>query len=338
MSSLIDPLPAQSHSGLHDFFKWAGRALRNELLDFRFHYPIEAVPVAGPKQSLHYYVYSDRLFFDVMRLTGDGVPVQRSRLLGTVVNPAYVAWFGLMNLERNLRGLEPTGREIFLKQIQRLVAHGVSKDDGSIVWPYLFDWNEGHCFFKAPWISSISQGLAISALVRGYRLTGRPQLLDVAMAATLPFETPIEKGGVRTEEGGHVHFEEYPGYPLARVLDGFLFSLLGLYDLLVETEDRNTRQLFSDGVNGLTRTIEFWDYRKKWTWYGSHGFLCLPQYNVLNSCLLAALGRLSGERRLSEYATQWNPRSRSWLDRIEVFSIFLLTKQWARIRFFRLKS
>ena len=56
MSSLIDPLPAQSHSGLHDFFKWAGRALRNELLDFRFHYPIEAVPVAGPKQSLHYYV------------------------------------------------------------------------------------------------------------------------------------------------------------------------------------------------------------------------------------------------------------------------------------------
>src|SRR2546430_17420741 len=98
MSSLIDPLPAQSHSGLHDFFKWAGRALRNELLDFRFHYPIEAGPVAGLQQSLHYHVYSDRLFFVVMRFTRDGVPVQRSRLLGTVVNPAYVSLVGLMHL------------------------------------------------------------------------------------------------------------------------------------------------------------------------------------------------------------------------------------------------
>ena len=49
-------------------WRWAVRALRNEVLEFRLEYPIEETPLAGPNDSLHYYVFSERLFRDSMEL------------------------------------------------------------------------------------------------------------------------------------------------------------------------------------------------------------------------------------------------------------------------------
>jgi glycogen(starch) synthase len=311
---------------------WAVKALRAELWGFRFDFPIETVRAAGPRDSLHYYVYSDRLFFDVMELDAQGIPRQRHWAYGEGYNPAYVPWYGLMSLERHLRGLDPAGGQTFLKQVEWLVAHGVRRDDGAIVWHYPVDWWEGACLLKAPWISAMAQGLAISALVRGYRITGDQRLLDVACAATRVFETNVEDGGVRTLEDGHPLYEEYPGYPLARVLDGFLFSLLGLYDLAVETDDRAVFDLFAHGVDGLRHRLPFWDYRGRWSWYGSHGYLCLPHYNKLNGALLATLARLSGDSMLQQYAERWDPRRLSVRGRAEVFVVFVLTKNRSRLR------
>lgn len=311
---------------------WAARALQSELWGFRFDFPVETVPTAGSRESLHYYVYSDRLFFEVMELDPHGIPVQRSRTFAEAYNPAYVAWYGLMNLERSLRGLDPSGGQTFLKQVRWLVSNGIRRDDGAVVWPYPLDWREGACLLRAPWISAMAQGLALSALVRGYRITGHERLLEIGRAATRVFEKSVEEGGVRTVEGGYALYEEYPGYPLPRVLDGFLFSLLGLYDLAVETGERAVFDLFADGVDGLKHMLPFWDYRGKWSWYGSHGFLCPPHYNKLNGALLSAVGRLAGEPTLVRYAQRWDPRRLTALGRAEVFLVFLVTKNWCRLK------
>lgn len=317
---------------------WAARALRNELFGFRFNYPLEAVPDAGSKDSLRYYVYSERLFLDAMDLDAQGIPLQRSRTIGETYNPAYVAWYGLVSLERYERELDPAGDKAFLKQVAWLEAHAVRREDGAVVWPYSTDWWEGHCHFKAPWISAMAQGLAMSALVRGYRITGRQHLLDTGLAATKVFEKNIEDGGVRTLEGGHVLYEEYPGYPLPRVLDGFLFSLLGLYDLSTETGDPRVFQLFADGIDGLKHTLPFWNYRGKWSWYGSHGYLCPPHYHTLNFALLSILERLTGDSVLGRYARMWHPKRLSRWDRAEILLVFALTKNWARLRLLNRKE
>jgi hypothetical protein len=314
---------------------WGGRAIWHELLGFRFDYPIEVVSAAGSRESLHYYVYSERLFFDAMDLDPQGIPLQRSRIFGETYNPAYVAWYGLMNLERSLRGVDPAGRGALLKQVDWLVAHGLRHEDGSVVWPLTIDWQEGDCSFKAPWISAMAQGLAMSALVRGYRMTGRQHLLDLCHRATRVFERNVEGGGVRTLERGHVLYEEYPGIPLPRVLDGFLFSLLGLYDLSVQTGDSKVVQLFADGFDGLKHMLEFWNYRDKWSWYGSHGYLSPPQYNKLNGALLTSLGRLADDPIVGRYAELWDPRQLTALGRVEVFLVFLFTKNRVRLKHLR---
>lgn len=323
---------ARPWPGVGEPFWWAVRALRNELWGFRFDYPLEAVPAAGPKGSLHYHVYSERLFFDVMDLDAQGIPLQRSRLFGETYNPAYVAWYGLANLERALRGVDAGGESAFLKQVEWLAVHATRRDDDGLVWPYTFDWREGGCLLKAPWISAMSQGLAMSALVRGYRITRRPALLDLALAASRVFEKGVEDGGVRTLDQGRILFEEYPGHPLPRVLDGFLFGLLGLHDLAIETGDPQASQLLSDGVEGLSRALEFWNYRDKWTRYGSHGYLSPPHYHKLNGVLLTALAKVTGNTVVARYAEMWGTEKLSRLDRAEIFLAFVMTKNWARLR------
>jgi D-glucuronyl C5-epimerase-like protein len=315
-------------------WRWAIRAFRKEILEFRFDYPIEEVLLAGPKRSLQYYIFSERLFLDAMRLDGNGIPLHCSRTFVSY-NPAYIAWYGLVHLERSIRQDDAAGRDVFLKQVQWLVDNAVRREDGSIVWPLTFDWREGDCLFRAPWISAMIQGLAISALVRAHRIIGDGHVLDLCRGATRVFEKDVQDGGVRTFEVGHAVYEEYPGFPLPRVLDGYLFSLLGLYDFVAETQDSNARELLSDGINGLKYLLPFWDYRGRWSRYGAHGYLCPPHYHRLNGALLASLARLTGDGLLDRYATSWASDRLGAAAKAEIFLTFLLTKNWCRIRHFR---
>lgn len=309
---------------------WAVTALRRELWGFRFDYPIETVPAAGSTASLHYYVYSDRLFFDAMEPGPDGTPVQRSRTLH-IYNPAYVAWYGLMSLERWLRYEDSEALSAFHRQVAWLEAHAVRRDADATVWPVTVDWQEGASRLNAPWISAMVQGLVISTLVRAHRITGEPRLLEYCHRAIAVFDRTIEEGGVRTVDAGRVTYEEYPAFPLSRVLDGYLFGLLGLYDLFAQTQDPRAGRLFAEGLEGLKNALPFWDYNGKWSWYGAHGYLCPPHYNKLNSALLTALGRLSGERTLTRYAEAWTPTRLNALERAEVFLVFLFTKNRTRL-------
>ena len=94
-------------------------------------------------------------------------------------------------------------------------------------------------------------------------------------------------------------------------------SLLGLYDLFVETGDPATGSLFTEGIKGLRAMLPVWDYRKRWSWYGSRFYLCPPPYHWLNRALLEVLGRLTLDPVLAEYAEAWKPEHLSALQRTQ---------------------
>lgn len=310
----------------------AAKGITEDTVGFRFVYPMRIVPEAGPRESLHYYIYSDRLFFNSMELDDEAIPCMHTRLWGKFYNPAYIAWYGLMKLEQSLQ-LGRNSSPAFETQIRWLIQHAARQADGSVVWHFPVDVVEGRCRLKAPWISAMIQGLALSALVRAHRLgLGNTDLIELCRSATAVYSRGIEQGGLRSFEDGHVLYEEYPGYPLARVLDGFLFGLLGLYDLWVETRDDDVRRLFDEGVDGLAHCIPVWDFRNKWSWYGSQGYLCPPHYHTLNRMLLAVVARLSGNERLAAQAAAWNPERLTPRLRAKVFVLFVCLKQWSRVR------
>lgn len=312
---------------------YAVRALRRELFEFRLTYPLEIVPGAGPKESLLYYLYSDKLSWSVMSMDAAGIPRARGRLYGEVYKPSYIAWWGLVNLGHYLLRDDPNGRDVFLRQVDWLEEHVTFESDGSAVWTVPFDNVEGKHLCLAPWTSAYDQGIVISALVRGYRLTKRRTLIDLLERSYRAFEIKVEAGGVRQPlRNGRVVYAEVPGSAAPGILDGFLTSLLGLYDLMVETGNPKVSQLFDDGITGLRSQLSIWDYRGKWSWYASRAYLCPPSYHVLNWRLLTVIARLTQDSALAAQAARWNPERLSRRDKIEIYLAHLVTKNARRIR------
>lgn len=309
------------------------RALQNEIFEFRFRYPLNVIPQAGPKESLHYYLHSDKLSWSVMSMDSSGIPRARGRLYGEVYKPSYIAWWGLVNLGHYLLRSDKNGREVFLRQIDWLEDHATIGPQGAVVWTNPFDSVEGDTVLVAPWVSAYDQGMVISALVRGYRITRRPRLMELLRGARHIFEISTQDGGVRqTLPGGAVVYSEVPGTPTPGILDGFLTALLGLYDLFVETNDPQVEELFREGINGLKSALPVWDYRQKWSWYASRAYLCPPAYHVLNANLLKIIARLASDPGLAAQADRWNLDRLSLADKIEIYFAFLLTKNWRRAR------
>src|SRR5512135_2259480 len=154
----------------------------------------------------------------------------------------------------------------------------------------------------------------MSALVRAWRITRRQSLLDLVKSSARVFELDSMCNGVRVREEGHVVYTEIPGMAAPGIMDGFMRSLLGLYDLYMETEESEAYDLFREGVEGLRYFLPRWDYRKKWSWYSNRSYLCPPSYHALNRVLLAVLARLTGESSFAEYAERWNPDRLSKLE------------------------
>lgn len=309
--------------------------LYGEIAEFRFDYPLVIVPEAGPNDSLHYYWYKYSKippYRPVMRLDSNGIPRVWNRVTGVAYRPAFVAMYGLNNLSHYLRGRGQAYLDVFLNQVEWLEEHAIIRADGAVVWPHDFDLREGSVLLRAPWLSANVQGLVISALVRGWRITRRPRLLELLKGSARVYHLDWEDNGIRIGSEGHVVYTEFPGVPAPGVMDGFMTSLLGLYDLYVETGDPAVKELFEEGTKGLRHFLPRWDYRKKWTVYSNRCYLCPPGYHYLNRVLLSALARVTGDSCFAEYAEAWDPDRLSTLDQVEIYLAFLLTKNACRLK------
>ena len=312
--------------------KYAFRAIWSEIFNFHFNYPLDAVPEAGPRESLHYYIYSERLAWDVMQLDPVGVPRARTRLMGEFYRPALIAWWGLVNLGHYLRHQDTESLSRFTTQIDWLQREAVRRPDGATVWPNQFDCLQGKTLLVAPWVSAVDQGFIISALVRAYRLTRKPELLSLLENTGRIFELGVDEGGVRVPVDQGALYTELPGGSVPGIFDGFMTALLGIYDLAVETGSQNAAALFEDGMRGLRLYLPYWNYRDEWSWYGSRAYLCPPSYHNLNRLLLGELGRLTANAEMMSLAEKWNPRNLGLTSRAHIYLRFVASKNAARVR------
>ena len=142
--------PLSTSTAFVESLRYAVRALCREIFSFRFDYPFEIVPEAGPKKSLHYYLYSEKLSWSQMSMDPAGIPRARGRLTGNVYKPAYIAWWGLVNLGHFLRHRDHASRDIFLNRVSWLKSEAVIRSDGAVVWPNNFDCLQGATSLKRP--------------------------------------------------------------------------------------------------------------------------------------------------------------------------------------------
>lgn len=264
------------------------RRIQRAWRDFLQEYTI----VQGPVDKGGYYIDSTDLWdicLDVQTERMDfkeGVLYVRYPSIGIQENPAYIAWYGLICLNRWFIHGDKRYLERAVIQGEWLANHAVSWNN-AVRWEYQFDFVNGDGVLKAPWPSAMANGLAISLLVRLYRIIGEESFYKLALLAVKLFEMAIEDGGVAVDLNGDVYFEEYPVYPLTQVLDGTLFALLGLYDL--SSEELLACKLFQAGATTIDKNWKIWDWNGVWSRYGCTGFLSTMLYHKLNCMLVKIL-------------------------------------------------
>ncbi|CAB3252073.1 unnamed protein product [Arctia plantaginis] len=116
---------------------------------------------------------------------------------------------------------------------------------------------------KPGWHSAMSQGHAISLLARAYHASGDATYLQAAKRALYLLDVPSHAGGVKAMwMDKYVWYEEYPTKPPLFVLNGFIYTLLGLYDLhIIEGENSISlaKKMFDDGMTSLKNLLPLFD-------------------------------------------------------------------------------
>ncbi|XP_055863850.1 D-glucuronyl C5-epimerase B-like [Biomphalaria glabrata] len=140
----------------------------------------------------------------------------------------------------------------------------VNNQDPMGGWPTEIGMRTGDIQLKPGWYSAMGQGQAMSTLVRAYNVTGEKQYLTSAIKGLHLYELGSEEGGVRARFLGQLDwYEEYPTTPTSTfVLNGFIFSMLGLYDVM-KTVDGESQQLseklWNAGLKSLKIMIGMYD-------------------------------------------------------------------------------
>jgi heparosan-N-sulfate-glucuronate 5-epimerase len=229
---------------------------------------------------------------------------------GRQTNPVTIAQYGLWAHSAYVRRGHPRHRRIVLRVADWLTAN--QQRDGS--WLYRFDLPYGELTLRQPWPSALAQGQSISLLTRAYRVSGDTDYRRVALRALAPLERRIAAGGVRSCLLGDCRrpfYEEAPTTPRSHILNGFMYTLIGLYDLASIAPRSSARSMYLEGRRTLHEALPHYDREGLATYDLTP--LTLRQetspatqgYQVAHVQLLRALDSLSANGRFAAYASRW---------------------------------
>ena len=220
-------------------------------------------------------------------------------------HPTSIAQYALARWNAYLDTGDEQHKNAFLVQARWLVEHEKPLGNNTGGWPVpfaLYAYNT-----PSMWLSALTQGNAISVLVRAYQLSHNDLFLQSARRAVRTFELDICDGGVATTVGEDgVFFEEVANKPAAHVLNGYILALFGLYDYVAYVGDSHVDELIERSLTALHTLIDEYD-TGYWSLYDLRFRIPAPLfYHALHVTLLQALARLSGCRHCAMLAVKWD--------------------------------
>ncbi|MGB9622952.1 MAG: D-glucuronyl C5-epimerase family protein [Candidatus Bathyarchaeia archaeon] len=158
----------------------------------------------------------------------------------------------------------------------------------------------------------MTQGVAISCFIRAFVLNGSSLFLNAAREASRPLTVEVEHGGVSCyDENGDLWIEEVPSKPPSHILNGFIYALMGLFDLFSITGDSHIEDILKKGISTLGRNIHKYD-SGFWSLYQLTPALFAPlSYHDLHIRQLIFLYRITKWQIFRDYAIKFNTYMKS---------------------------
>lgn len=143
-----------------------------------------------------------------------------------IYSPVVISQYGLGWYSKYLRDKQQSSLNIFLKVADWLINNlKTFKIKGENVSVFFMDYGKPNV------LSGMAQGLAISVLVRAYKITKNSEYLKRAVEAFNTFKLKIKEGGVVDTSLGIPILEEWTDEPV-HILNGHLFAFAGIIDLM----------------------------------------------------------------------------------------------------------
>lgn len=250
------------------------------------------------------------------KFSNTGIPLFSYGSFMDVEQPVVIAQYalGISSILTSENCTNPTFEKKFLNLADWFINNKEPFKDGIAWFIKILHPNYG---LNAPWISAMAQGEAISVLTRAAQISKNDLYETTAIDALVPFEYKVSDGGIINYFKSIPVYEEAPSTPKTMaVLNGFIFSLFGLYDLYLLNKNEKAYKLFCHGVDSLIKLLPYFDF-KHWTNYFLYEY---PRkyyssftYHVLVTEQIKVLYILTGESILNDYAIKWDKYSKSFI-------------------------
>ena len=223
---------------------------------------------------------------------GDGVPVSVIAGGAQVHFPIAIFQYGLGC--NDLAILEPSEAERRLSSLRVCAewALGAQRQDGS--------WDAfGPIRSVRYTVSSMAQGEGCSMLLRAHAAFGDERYRAAALKAAEFMLVDMDDGGVSSRGDGGLFLEEYPQRPRRSVMNGWVFSLFGLYD--ASLADARFVGPFERSAETLACHLDDYD-AGFWSYYDLERRIASPAYHHLHIAQLRAMTDLTGDARFAAKA------------------------------------
>ncbi len=229
----------------------------------------------------------------------NGVYIGKQRNPVTISHQAFEYWNKFQNGDDK-------SKKLFLNCADWLVINAVDRENFT-VWEYAFPWSSYG--LNAPWISGMAQGQGIQVLARAYNLTGDMKYMNIANSSLQSFFIEVKNGGVtyKNLKTGGWWYEEYPipnDLKEARVLNGFIFALFGIYEYYQITGDEKAKYLFDKGIIELKNHLSDYD-TGEWTYYDNLGKHANIMYHNVHTKQMLQLYDITQDPVFMRFYQKW---------------------------------
>ncbi|MHA1677510.1 MAG: D-glucuronyl C5-epimerase family protein [Promethearchaeota archaeon] len=190
--------------------------------------------------------------------------------------------------------------------------------------------------FKKPydWASCMPQGMVISVFIRAYSITKERRYLELCKKLINSFEVDYrKKGGIlEIDKQGNYWYLEFPAkIKHARVLNGMIFALLGLYEYWKYTKDKKAKYLFDKGVKTLKENIHKFNLKTPLFNYSRYDdgkiFYSGKRYHEkVHIPQLKILYKLTNNKIFMYYYQKWQKNKSNWFIKIIDLPLLCLNK------------
>ena len=203
-----------------------------------------------------------------------------------------------------------TGEDKYIKMFGRCVDWAVENQDSMGRWDSLSKIIPDEPF------SAMIQGEGTSLLLRAYKHFGNQQYFDAAKKSVDFMLLPIAEGGTSLYDGEDLFLAEYPKQPI--VLNGWIFAMWGLYDLVLTDKDSRYAKLYNRTYKTMEKHLPRFS-TSYWSKYCLGNRITSPFYHRLHIAQLTVLYELTGSEVFNEYVLKWKKWEKNPVYKIRAF-------------------